>query len=139
MINECEKNNINIYPIPGPSAVTTALSVSGFSDNFYFCGFLPDKSGETIKMFQNLSNINCSIIFFISPKKIKKYIPILMKFFEDRDLLICREMTKIHEEYLRIKVKSLMDIKLVEKGELTVVISEKKKFRKKVKSAERIV
>ncbi len=136
LINECVKNNINIYPIPGPSAVTTALSISGFSDNYHFCGFLPEKKGETIKMFQSLANINCSIVFFVSPRKLKKYIPIIMDLFEDRELLICREMTKIHEEYLRLNVKSLLNIKLVEKGELTVVISEQKNTEKKLKILE---
>ena len=133
LINECIKNNIDIYPVPGPSAVTTALSISGFSDNYYFCGFLPPKIGEIKKMFKSLLSINCSIVFFVSPKKIKKYVPILIEFFEEREILICREMTKIHEEYLRLEVKSLLNLKLVEKGELTIVISEKKNSEKKLK------
>ena len=83
MINECVNNNIDVYPIPGPSAVSSAISISGFSDKFYFCGFLPEKKSEIIKLFNNLSNLNLnsSIVFFISPKKITKIIEILKNNF----------------------------------------------------------
>ena len=126
LINECLKNNIKIYPIPGPSAITTSLSISGFSDKYFFCGFLPEKQGEIRKLFKNLMIINCSIIFFISPKKIKKNIKFLEEFFIDRDILICREMTKFYEEYLRTNVENLKNLQISTKGEATIVISEKK-------------
>ena len=100
LVQECIKNNINIYPIPGPSAVTSALSISGFSDKYFFCGFLPEKKGEINNLFVKLSKMNCSIVFFISPKKIKKITNILAEYFIDRDILICREMTKFYEQYI---------------------------------------
>ena len=68
LIKECIKNKINIFPIPGASAVSSAISISGFSDNFYFCGFLPEKGNQIKKLFKNLSLLECSIIFFISTR-----------------------------------------------------------------------
>ena len=124
LINECIKNKINIFPVPGSSAVAAAISISGFSNNFLFCGFLPDKKSQIDQLFQKISNLNYSIVFFISPKKIKKITTQIQKYFVDRDILITREMTKLHEEYIRDKVKNLNDINILEKGEITVVISE---------------
>ena len=65
LINKCIEKKINIYPIPGPSAVSTAVSVSGFSDRYLFCGFLPEKKNEINNLFKSISNINYSIVFFI--------------------------------------------------------------------------
>ena len=124
LINECIKNKIDIFPVPGSSAATAAVSISGFSNNFFFCGFLPDKKLQIDQLFQKISNLNYSFVFFISPKKIKKVTAQIQKYFNDRDILITREMTKFHEEYIRDKVKNLNNIKISEKGEITVVISE---------------
>ena len=124
IINECIKKKINIYPIPGPSAVTTALSVSGFSEKYFFYGFFPEKKKDLFNDLKNLSNLNYSIIFFISSKKINKYIEYVKKFFSGRKILICREMTKFYEEYLRINVNDLKPFSKIPKGELTLVISE---------------
>ena len=126
LINECIKNDIKIFPVPGVSAVTTALSISGFSDKYFFCGFLPSKQGDIIKLFKSIFNINFSIVFFISPRKFNKIIKLLEEFFIDREILICREMTKFYEEYIRTNIKSLRNLNLSAKGEATVVISEKK-------------
>ena len=124
LIKECINNNIDIFPVPGSSAATAAFSISGFSNNFFFCGFLPEKKLHINQLFQKISVLNCSIIFFISPKKIKKIMSEIQKHFNDRDILITREMTKLHEEYIRDKVKNLKNINLSQKGEMTVVISE---------------
>ena len=74
---------------------------------------------------ENLSKLNSSIVFFISPKKINKKIPLIKKNFIGRKILICREMTKFYEEYKRSKVEDLEPLKSNLKGELTIVISEK--------------
>ena len=124
LINKCIEKNINIYSVPGPSAVSAAISVSGLSDKFLFCGFLPEKKNELNKLFTSVSKINFSIIFFISPKKINKIIDPIKKHFFNRNILICREITKFHEEYIRSSVKSLSEVSISSKGEVTVVISE---------------
>ena len=134
LINKCIEKNINIYSVPGPSAVSAAISVSGFSDKYLFCGFLPEKKNAIDKFFNSASQMNYSIIFFISPKKINKIIELIKKYFFNRNILICREITKFHEEYLRSSVKNLSEVSISSKGEVTVVISEdinlKKKFIK---------
>ena len=124
IINECIKKKINIYPIPGPSAVTTALSVSGFSEKFFFYGFFPEKKKDLLNDLKYLSNLNSSIIFFISPKKINKSMEYLKLFFTGRKILICREITKFYEEYIRININDLKPFANTLKGELTLVISE---------------
>ena len=139
LINECIKNKINIYPVPGSSAATAAFSVSGFSNNFFFCGFLPDKKLQIDQLFKKISNLNYSIVFFISPKKIKKIRTQIQKYFNDRDILITREMTKFHEEYIRDKVKNLNNINILEKGEITVVISENLNLQNKLQVIEESV
>ncbi|MDC3005363.1 16S rRNA (cytidine(1402)-2'-O)-methyltransferase [Candidatus Pelagibacter sp.] len=139
LINECIKNKIDIFPVPGSSAVAAAVSISGFSNNFFFCGFLPEKKLQIDQLFQKISNLNYSIVFFISPKKIKKIIVQIQKYFNDRNILITREMTKLHEEYIRDKVKNLNKIKISEKGEITVVISENLKLENRLQVIEESV
>ena len=125
LVNECIKNNINIIPIPGASAVISAVSISGFSEKFFFYGFFPEKDKILKEDLENLSKLNSSIVFFISPKKINKNIHLIKKNFVGRKILICREMTKFYEEYKRSKVEDLEPLKSNLKGELTIVISEK--------------
>ena len=124
IIEECIKNNINIYPIPGPTAVTAAVSISGFSEKYFFYGFFPQKKKDLLNDLKNLSNLNSSIVFFISPNKINKVIEHIKNFFSGRKILICREMTKFFEEYIRIEVDDLEPFQKIPKGELTLVISE---------------
>ena len=126
LINECINNDINIFPVPGPSAVSTAVSISGFSDKFLFYGFFPDKKQNLISELKRLSEFENTLVFFVSPKKINKIIPEIKKNFAGRKILFCREITKIFEEYIRTNVDELEIFKKEPKGELTVVISEKK-------------
>ena len=128
IINECIKNNIDVIPIPGASAVTTAVSISGFSERFYFYGFFPEKDKIINEDLSQISILNSSIVFFISPKKFNKSIKYLKKFFAGRKILICREMTKYYEEFIRNDVDELVEIEDL-KGELTIVISEKQTLK----------
>ncbi len=136
LVNECIKRKIDVIPIPGPSSVISAVSVSGFSEKFLFYGFFPEKKKVLEEDLNNLSNINLTIIFFISSKKFNKAIPILKKNFSDRQILICREMTKFYEEYVRIEGNKLDKVKFELKGELTLVISEKKNDKKNMNSLD---
>ena len=126
LVKECVKNNINIIPLPGPSAVTAAVSISGYSDKYFFYGFFPEKNKVLKNDFEFLTKINSSIVFFISPKKINKFIPVIKENFSDREILICREISKYYEEYLRCSINKLDLFEKEPKGELTIVISEKK-------------
>ena len=124
LIGECVKQNINVIPLPGPSAVTTAVSASGFSDKYLFYGFFPEKESMIIKELEKLSDLNFCLVFFVSPKKINKIIPYLNIYFKKRKILICREISKYYEEYLRFNLGNLKPFKTEPKGELTIVISE---------------
>ncbi|MDC3038267.1 16S rRNA (cytidine(1402)-2'-O)-methyltransferase [Candidatus Pelagibacter sp.] len=126
LVNECINNEIRIFPIPGPSAIASAISVSGFSDKFLFCGFFPDKKQQLSKELKKLSEFENSLVFFISPKKINKIIPEIKKNFAGRKIVFCREITKIYEEFIRKNVDELELFEIEPKGEITVVISEKK-------------
>ena len=125
LINECVANNINIFPISGASAVSTAVSISGFNEKYFFYGFFPEKKNKLKEDFEKLTNLNSCIVFFISPRKFNKSIKDIKYYFSDRKILICREMTKFYEEYIRSKVDDLEPFKSDPKGELTIVISEK--------------
>ena len=125
LVKECVKNEIEIIPLPGPSAVTTALSASGFLDKFFFYGFFPEKNNEILKILETTKKIEGSIIFFISAKKINKIIPLIKKEFSGRKILICREMSKLYEEFIRLDIDKLKLFEKKLKGELTIVISEK--------------
>ena len=126
LVNECIKNNIKITPIPGPSAVTVAVSMSGFSEKFIFHGFLPEKKKAIEDVFNKISKFDETCVFYISPKKVNKIIPELKIFFSGRKIVFCREITKIYEEFIRKDIDELDILNMELKGELTIVISEKK-------------
>tara|TARA_B100000161_G_scaffold20057_1_gene12031 strand:- start:355 stop:1194 length:840 start_codon:yes stop_codon:yes gene_type:complete len=125
LINECIKEKIEIIPIPGASSVISAMSVSGFSDQFIFYGFLPKKSNELEKLLKSLSKINYSQVFFAPSNKLNFYIQNFKKYYSDRKLLVAKEITKLHESFFRDDVNNFKLFKTPPKGELTIVISEK--------------
>jgi len=127
LVNRCVNENLNIYPIPGPSAVTSAISISGFNEKYLFYGFLDKKEKELKKTFNNLSNLDYSLIFFIPASKINFYISQFKEHFYDRKILVAKEMTKIHEKAIRGKIESIELFPSNFKGELTVVLSGKMK------------
>ena len=127
LINECVINKIDIFPIPGASAVSSAVSISGFSEKYFFYGFFPEKNNKLKDDFKRLVNLEGCIVFFISPRKFNKSIKDLKYYFSNRKILICREMTKFYEEYIRADVDTLEPFKSDPKGELTIIISEKVK------------
>ena len=127
LVNECASNDIDIFPIPGASAVSSAVSISGFGEKYFFYGFFPEKKNKLKEDFERLANLEGCIVFFISPRKFNRSIKDLKHFFSNRKILVCREMTKFYEEYIRTDVDILEPFKSDPKGELTIVISEKVK------------
>jgi|TARA_B100001059_G_scaffold233377_1_gene273292 16S rRNA (cytidine1402-2'-O)-methyltransferase len=125
LVNQCIKNEIKISPIPGVSSITSALSISGFNDQFLFYGFLPKTENELEKVLSNLSQNQYTQVFFIPSIKVNFYIKAFKKFFSGRKILIAREITKIHESFIREDIDALKMFKNTVKGELTIVISEK--------------
>ena len=132
LVNECLINKIDILPIPGASAVSTAISISGFGEKYFFYGFFPEKNNKLNNDFEKLSNLDYCIVFFISPRKFNKNVKDLKFHFSGRKILICREMTKFYEEYIRTNIDNLEPFKIDPKGELTIVISEKEKKKSSI-------
>ena len=130
LVNECINNKIEIIPVPGPSSVITAVSMSGFSEKFIFYGFFPEKKKLLEEDLKNLSHLETSIVFFVSSKKMNRIIPYLKKNFSGRKILICKEMTKYYENFKRLEIDKLDSLNIELKGELTLVISEKKLEKK---------
>ena len=126
LTNTCLEKKINIVPIPGVSSITAALSVSGFKDQFLFYGFLPKTEAELEKVLADLSEKEYTQVFFIPSKKINFYIKGFKKHFRGRKILMAKEITKIHEAFIREDIDDLKLFKNVVKGEITIVISEKK-------------
>ena len=125
LIQKCIEKGINIAPIPGASAVTAAMSISGFKDQFFFYGFLPKTENELEKVLKILSEQVYSQVFFIPGNKINFYLKNFKKHFPSRKLLIAKEITKLHETFLRENIDEIDMFKTPLKGELTVVLSEK--------------
>jgi len=125
LINELYKRKIKIVPIPGPSAASTAYSLSGFSDSFYFVGFLSKKTGDRKKIYKDLKSLKTSLVFFISGRDIEKILNEFKFFFGNQKILIAKELTKIHETIVRGNLSTIVeDIgSLNLKGEFTVVLS----------------
>ena len=126
LLKECIKKKIKIFPIPGVSAITTAMSASGFDEKYFFYGFLPKKIKELEKIAKVLKNYNFNIVFFIPALKVNFYIKFFKEYFLGRNIFIAREMTKIHETFYRENLENFDAFKNRIKGELTVVLSKKK-------------
>ena len=124
LVNQCLKNGIQITPIPGVSSITSALSISGFKDQFLFYGFLPKTQNELDKVLASLSQSDYTLVFFAPSKKINFYINSFKKHFSGRKIVIAKEITKIHESFIREDIDDLKTFESNLKGELTLVISE---------------
>lgn len=127
LVRECLNQGIQVEAIPGPSAILTALVSSGLpTDKFLFLGYLPKKSGKRQKLFQNLGMIyryiEPTIVFFESPYRLLETLKELQEIFGDIEIVICRELTKIHEEIRREKIsQSILHFeKNPAKGEVTL-------------------
>lgn len=124
LISEAIKNKIEIVPIPGPAAFLTALSISGFDlKEFLFVGFLPKKKGRQKKLLA-LSSEPRAIVLYESPYRIIKTLNDLLEFLGDREVVVCRELTKKFEEIYRGKISEVLP-KIKPKGEFTVIIKGK--------------
>ncbi len=138
LVNQCVKTGISVVPIPGVSSITSALSISGFKDQFLFYGFLPKTKNELKKILINLAQNEFTQVFFVPAKKINFYIENFKNYFSGRKILIAKEITKIHEAFIRSDVDKLNIFKSPIKGELTIVISEKN-FQARIVDEKKIV
>ena len=133
LISKCHEQNIGVIPIPGASAITCAISASGFSDQFFFCGFLPKKDKEINNMLESYKSLKASLVFFMPARDLEKNLIYFNNFFSQNNFFLAREMTKIHETYIRDKVSNLKNYtKDNLKGEITFIIDNNLASPKKI-------
>lgn len=133
LISKCHEQNISVIPIPGASAITCAISASGFSDQFFFCGFVPKKDKEINNMLEGFKSLKASLVFFMPARDLEKNLIYFNKFFPQNNFFLAREMTKIHETYIRDKVSNLKNYtKDNLKGEITFIIDNNLASPKKI-------
>jgi 16S rRNA (cytidine1402-2'-O)-methyltransferase len=126
LVSAAVAKGIQVVPIPGPSAVLAALVSSGLPTNqFTFLGFLPRKRGELQRLLEETGAARRTFIFFESPHRILKTLDIMASALGPRSLVVAREITKIHEEFLRGTPATLLEHFATNppRGELTVVVA----------------
>jgi 16S rRNA (cytidine1402-2'-O)-methyltransferase len=128
LVRECLKQGIKVESIPGPSAVLAALACSGLpTDKFLFLGYLPKKPGKRKKLLKNLLNIYqymlTTTVIYLSPHRLLKELSDIQEIFGEIEVVVCRELTKIHEEIRREKIsQSIAHFeKIKPKGEFSLV------------------
>ena len=127
IVNLASKENIEVVTIPGPSAVTAALSVSGMpTDHFYFEGFLPPKKGRKTR-FELLESLPATVVIFESPKRVIRTLKDIHNYWGDRIISVCRELTKMYEETFLGTVTDSENYfsKSKPKGEFVLLIAKK--------------
>jgi len=122
------ENQIRVIPIPGPSALITALSISGLpTDAFIFKGFLPNKSKKRRDFLKSIEEVRETLLLYESPHRISETLKDILEILGDREMVLTRELTKLYEEVLRGKTTEIFEQikKKTLKGEITLVVSGK--------------
>jgi len=123
IIKEVIKNDFNVSVINGPSALITSLVASGLpTDHFYFYGFLNPKESQRRKELEDLKKIKDTLIFYQSPHKVEGCLTDMLEVLGDRNICLCRELTKMFEEYIRGTISEILPIVDSLKGEMVVVV-----------------
>lgn len=127
LIREAVLKGINVIPVPGPSAVITALAVSGLpTGRFVFEGFLPREGKQRRRILRKLADEERTMVFYESPHRLLKSLKDILGILGDRDLCIAREITKVHEELFRGKVsEAVLRYEKEALGEITIVLHGK--------------
>lgn len=126
LVRSVVENGLEIEAVPGPSAVITAMAVSGLpTDQFTFVGFLPDKEGKRRAKLNELSSLHHTLVFYVSKWKLSKVLNDMLFIFGERPAVLCRELTKMHEEVTRSTLSGLLQNFKEVKGEITLVVGGK--------------
>lgn len=125
LVKKAIENEIKVVPLPGPSAFVTALVISGLpTSRFVFEGFLPKNKSERIKFLNELKNDDRTLIFYEAPHRILKLLEDIYEVLGNRRVVLARELTKLHEEVLRVDVQNLLNILRERelKGEMVLIV-----------------
>ena len=127
LVDAARKADVPVDVLPGPSAVTTALGASGFKYNaFFFGGFLPRKEAERTALLESLANLDAALVFYESPHRVTASAASIAQAYGVRPVALCRELTKLHEEVLRLPADELaanLAARDAIKGEIALVIA----------------
>jgi len=130
LVREAIREGLRVVPIPGPSAMAAALSAGGLpTHRFLFVGFPPPKAAAVRKFLARLEEQDGTLIFYLPGRKLTEFLTAILDTLGDRDVVIAREMTKIHEEFARGKASAMAASASTRefKGEMTVLVSGKPK------------
>ena len=134
IVSEAIKNNIEIHPIPGACAFVNALICSGLNTReFIFIGFLPTNNKEKKEKLNKLKNENKTLIFYESPHKIKITLENMLEIFGNRKIVLAKEISKIHEEFIRGTIDEVLEKSKEIKGEIVILIEGTKQEDEKIK------
>lgn len=126
LVNLSIENNIEVVPIPGPSAVLSALVVSGLpTDSFLFLGFFPKTVGKKKELLKDVKSYPYTMVFYESARRLSRTLSLMLEILGDRNICVAREMTKLYEEVIRGSVSEVISILLKKesiKGEVTIVL-----------------
>lgn len=137
LVKHAIENNISVVPLPGSNAALTALIASGLdTSNFYFYGFLDSKISKKEAELEGLLNISSTIIFYESPHRILETLESLLKILGNRKVCVARELTKIHEEFLRFELKDYLTYKDRFIGEMVIIVEGNKEKEDKLTDEE---
>lgn len=128
LVRKAVERGIRVVPIPGPAAFVAALSASGLeTDSFYFGGFLPRRKAERVRLLETLAALPCTLVFYEAPHRILEALADLESVMPSRPVVLARELTKIHEEFLRGTARELREElgrRGAVRGEITLLIGK---------------
>ena len=128
LVRAAVENGIPVVPLPGPSAALTALAASGLAtDAFHFAGFLPHKPGQRVKALEAVEDEEATVIFYEAPHRVLEALEAIGQVLGTRPVVVARELTKIHEEFLRgtaAEIRAALSARDVVKGEITLLIGK---------------
>ena len=140
LVNLSIENNIEVVPIPGPSAVLSALVVSGLpTDSFLFLGFFPKTIGKKKELLKEVKSYPYTMVFYESARRLSRTLSLMLEILGDRNICIAREMTKLYEEIIRGSVSeviSTLSKKESIKGEVTIVLEGSRGENKEISTEE---
>ena len=128
LVSKAAGRGIRVAPLPGASAAMTALSASGLpTDSFHFAGFLPPKAGQRRKTLERLRDLEATVIFYEAPHRLLEALEDVAQILGDRPVVVAREITKLHEEFLRgtaAEIRATLAERPGVKGEITLLVGK---------------
>ena len=139
LVRKALELGITVTPIPGPSAVTAALSASGLpADRFTFVGFLPRRRNERLRVLEELAYVETTLVIFEAPHRLRNALEDILSTWGDRRITVCRELTKKFEEVFVGDVSEVLERFSEPRGEFTLVVEGAESAGKDVWEAERV-